>query len=119
MAQGSNNRSSEAGGTPPVKVRYVDELVAVESVDEVANDEALGERFVHDHAEPAAQLGERRSIEQAQPDFGVQRRSCMRVLMSSRTSMRRCWAASMTMHGELLEASHTRRSLYLGIVMAR
>ena len=46
------------------------ELVAVESVEVVAHDEALGERFVHGHGEAAAQLGES-DEQQAQAVFGV------------------------------------------------
>ena len=68
-AQGSNKGSSQ----PARRRRWgevVVELVAVESVEVVAHDEALGERFVHGHGEAAAQLGES-DEQQAQAVFGV------------------------------------------------
>ena len=68
-AQGSNKGSSQAGQTQAVG-EVVVELVAVESVEVVAHDEALGERFVHGHGEAAAQLGEA-DEQQAQAVFGV------------------------------------------------
>ena len=59
-----------AAGQTQAVGEVVVELVAVESVEVVANDEALGERFVHGHGEAAAQLGEP-DEEQAQAVFGV------------------------------------------------
>ena len=102
MAQGSNKGSSQPALQAVGEV--VVELVAVESVEVVANDEALGERFVHGHGEAAAQLGEP-DEEQAQAAESMAK--LHKSLMSSRTSLRRCWASSMTSTGSCL-ASHTR-----------
>ena len=46
------------------------EFVAVESIEVVTHDEALGERFVHGHGEAAAQLGEP-DEQQAHAGLGV------------------------------------------------
>ena len=59
-----------AAGQTQAVGEVVVELVAVESVEVVAHDEALGERFVHGQGQAAAQLGES-DEQQAQAVFGV------------------------------------------------